>query len=520
MTCQSGCKRLPFFWAGIVTSAILAIGVGVYLSQPESFPQGAAVSGEAPPAEASAEEVHKLCAACHAYPPPESFPRSAWRKEVKQGYDFFHDSNLQMEYPSLEAVVQYYERRAPAALTITEPARPAGKAPFQWVPKTYSPPGTNAFPGVTNVNLVKLFDKQKLDILTCDAHLGQVLVLQSYTETPTWQVLGQVAAPAHAEVVDLDRDGIQDVLVANLGSFTVTDHKQGSVVWLRGSAAGKFTPVTILEHVGRVADAQAADFRGNGQLDVVVAVFGWRKTGEIVFLENQTKDWSQPRFVPRILDDRHGAVHVCVADLDADGKPDVVALISQEHEAVVAYMNQGNGRFVKQTLYEASHPAYGSSGIQLIDLNRDGKLDVLYSNGDSLDQSRILRPYHSVQWLENLGEGKFKHHHLTSMCGVSRAVAADFRGNGSYDIVAVSSLPPHEYPQRQALNLSSVIFLENVAPGRYLRHSIETATCDHFTCAVGDLLGNGQNQLVVGNFSMVKEHPIANAITIWTPVRP
>ena len=64
-------------------------------------------------AEATPEQVHALCGACHAYPPPETFPRSAWRKEVKQGYDFLHESTLALPYPSLESVVRYYEARAP-----------------------------------------------------------------------------------------------------------------------------------------------------------------------------------------------------------------------------------------------------------------------------------------------------------------------------------------------------------------------------------------------------------------------
>ena len=33
-----------------------------------------------------ARQVHDLCAACHAYPPPDSFPRSAWADEVANGY--------------------------------------------------------------------------------------------------------------------------------------------------------------------------------------------------------------------------------------------------------------------------------------------------------------------------------------------------------------------------------------------------------------------------------------------------
>src|SRR5439155_3141903 len=168
---------------------------------------------------------------------------------------------------------------------------------------------------------------------------------RQYEEKPTWRVLAKLPVPAHAEVIDLDGDGNLDLIVACLGSFEPTDSRTGSVVWLRGSADGAFTAIPLLEGLGRVADVQAADFNRDGKLDLVVAVFGWRKTGEVLYLENRTTDWSRPEFVPTPIDDRHGAIHVPVVDLNRDGRPDFVALISQEHETVVAYVNQGDGTF-------------------------------------------------------------------------------------------------------------------------------------------------------------------------------
>ena len=44
-----------------------------------------------------------------------------------------------------------------------------------------------------------------------------------------------------------------------------------------------------------------ADFRGVGKLDLLVAVFGWRTTGEVLYLENRTTDWAHPVFVPHVL---------------------------------------------------------------------------------------------------------------------------------------------------------------------------------------------------------------------------
>jgi hypothetical protein len=348
---------------------------------------------------------------------------------------------------------------------------------------------------------------------------GQVSVFRPYDARPTWRVLARLPVPAHAEVVDLDGDGHLDVIVACLGSFYPTDSRTGSVVWLRGSADGTFTAIPLLEDVGRVADVQAADFNGDGKLDLVVAVFGWRKSGEVLYLENRTKDWSKPAFVPHVVDQRHGAIHVPVCDLNGDGKPDFVALISQEHETIVAFLNEGGGRFRKETIYTAPHPAFGSSGIQLVDLNGDGRLDVLYTNGDSMD-SDYLKPYHGVHWLENRGTFPFVPHTLTTMPGVMRAVAADLDGDGLLDVVAVSWLPRHVFPQRAKLGLDAVILLRQTAPGQFARYWLENGSCDHSTCAVGDLMGDGRLHLVMGNFYFRDPPPQAAAITIWRNVTP
>jgi hypothetical protein len=319
--------------------------------------------------------------------------------------------------------------------------------------------------------------------------------------------------------VDLDGDGILDVLVANLGSFYPTDDRCGSVVWLRGRPDGTFTPIPLLEGVGRVADVRAADFRGVGKLDLVVAAFGWRKTGEVLYLENRTTDWSRPKFVPRMLDARHGAIHVPVGDIDGDGRPDFVALISQEHETVVAFLNQGDGKFKKKTLYQAPHPGYGSSGIELVDLNGDGLLDVLYTNGDSLDPPYLLKPYHGVQWLENTGKFPFRHHHLASMYGAMRAVAADFSGRGRKEIVAVSFLPARWFPERKGLGLDAAVLLERTAPGKVVRHPLEKVACEHFTCAAGDLFGDGTMHLVTGNFWFTEGRKGRPGVTVWENTR-
>jgi hypothetical protein len=474
----------------------------------------------APSPDDLAAQVHTFCgAACHPYPPPDTFPRKHWRTEVERGYRFFEQSALALKPPPVESVIQYYEERAAeelAAPDLSPASRPLGPR-FERV--SYPGPPVAERYCVANVNLVHLpapgqaapqgDGPRPLDILACEMRGGLVMLLRPYEPSPQWKVLARVPNPAHAEVIDLDGDGVQDVLVADLGSFPPTDRRCGSVVWLRGRPDGSFEPVTLLEKVGRVADVQAADFRGVGKLDLVVAAFGWQQTGELLYLENQTTDWKKPAFVPRVLDGRHGAIHVPVADLNQDGRPDFVALFGQEHEAVVAFLNEGGGKFRQQDLFKAPHPGYGSSGIQLVDMNRDGKLDVLYTNGDILDEPYLFKPYHGVQWLENKGGLRFEHHPLAVMYGVHRAVAADLRGTGLVDVLAVSFLPADKFPERGKRKADAVVVLEQTSPGKWERHSLGSIDGDHTTCAAGDLYGTGRVDLVVGNFSSVAtDHPV------------
>ncbi|MEJ7638220.1 MAG: VCBS repeat-containing protein [Singulisphaera sp.] len=55
-------------------------------------------------------------------------------------------------------------------------------------------------------------------------------------------------------------------------------------------------------------------------------------------------------------------MHVPVADLNGDGRPDFVALISQEHETVVAFLNAGNNRFLSRSSTPGPTPPSGRPG--------------------------------------------------------------------------------------------------------------------------------------------------------------
>lgn len=451
------------------------------------------------------EQTRAFCSGCHAIPLPESFPKSAWYDEVKRGFDFYHQSNRKdLSPPPVQPVVEYFRSRAPDTLTIpTENSSPnPNHVRFHKV--QISLPRANkgsAMPAaISFVGHVVSSSGTASDVTISDMANGGIYLHRFAIQSPDSRLLMQLEHPAGLSRCDLNGNGRMDLVAADLGSFNPADHDRGRVMWLPDFEQSSVmqTPKAIIQGIGRVADIQPADFDGDGDIDLVVAEFGWHQTGKILWLRNDGNQ-SEPHFNPHSIDQRPGTIHVPVVDLNRDGKPDFVALISQEFEVIEAFLNQGEGTFQKQTIHQAGDPAFGSSGIQIVDLDGDGDDDVVYTNGDMFD-SFLIKPYHGIQWLENTGGFPFKAHRLALFPGAHRAIVSDLDQDGDLDIIAGAFLPASARNSEVGRQLDSLIWLEQTHPGEFVRHSLETGNCIHATLDVADFDGDGDQDIAVGLF--------------------
>src|SRR6185503_5152517 len=110
---------------------------------------------------------------------------------------------------------------------------------------------------------------------------------------------------------------------------------------------------------------------------------------------NRTAGGAAPVFERTQLDGRSGATRLQIADIDRDGRLDVVVIMSQAYEQVIVWLSRGNGSFTPSMLHETNHPDFGYSGLRVADMDGDGDLDVLVTNGDATD-IELLKPQHSV----------------------------------------------------------------------------------------------------------------------------
>jgi hypothetical protein len=311
--------------------------------------------------------------------------------------------------------------------------------------------------------------------------------------------------------VDWNQDGLTDYVLGELGSPNISDLRQGNISLLIQSHDRTFRRIVIKEELARSFEGVPFDYDEDGDIDILVAEFGRHKAGAFSILRNKGAIADDPRpeqFEYEVLDSRHGLLGIKIADMNGDGKNDLVTAFGQEFETVEILLNRGKGSFEKSEIVRFPDPSYNSSSIRVVDVDADGKLDILHTSGDIFD-SFVPKRFHGVRLLRQRGLKDWEVVELGMLIGAMDCAIADLDGDGDLDIASVGLFPDESATKR---SYDSVVWFEQTSGTEFLRHSIERDHCYHASCDAADVDNDGRVDLIVG---LWKEGDVAGSVRVF-----
>jgi len=277
--------------------------------------------------------------------------------------------------------------------------------------------------GLDTVRFVEIVDMDMdglLDVVVAAAgHSDEVRIYWNDASNP-WATSNQVvnrSGPTGMAIGDLDQDGDPDVVMGR---------SNGNLYWYANARTrvNSWSEVTITTSPTDGAQIDLADLDGDSDLDILVA---GDDADTVVWYENDIEGgatWPSTT----VASTQDEPEDVATADIDGDGDLDIVAVLSGSGGAVVQYEN-ANGVGGSWTTSTIAASLSNPTRIDLLDLDLDGTFDALSSSGSG-----------TAIWYSSASAGTvWTAYSVAGSTGGGHVVAADFVGDGDLDLLVAGS---------------------------------------------------------------------------------
>lgn len=286
--------------------------------------------------------------------------------------------------------------------------------------------------GTANIILADINNDKKLDAVIPDSY-GDVFTFTG-KGNGTFNAGVEYSTAVYggtslAAIGDFNKDGTLDLLA------TAGNSQTNTISFGRGD--GTFRTAQAYGYAGP-AQAQnmvVADFNGDGFADVAAQGLPNGTIGVILGSSHGALT-AQPKYVTACSNEY--VYGIAAGDVNGDGKQDLVATLGGSsatcNHMVAVMIGKGTGSFDSPKYYPTGAASTAQEmQIYLVDVNGDGKLDIVTSNSDG-----------SISVLLNKGTGSFEAPILiTSINALNPAdnplTFADFNGDGKIDIAAAAN---------------------------------------------------------------------------------
>jgi Concanavalin A-like lectin/glucanases superfamily/FG-GAP-like repeat/IPT/TIG domain/FG-GAP repeat len=234
-----------------------------------------------------------------------------------------------------------------------------------------------------------------------------------------------------------------------------------------------------------------ADLDGDGRPDLVIA--DWY-AADIVIYQNLSSNgitsFGPQLVLPVVPADANNTLSISVADVDGDGKPDIIASTSNSN-LIYVFRNISSPGLLTTNSFAAPviiSAGDGSQSIAVRDLNGDGKPDIVIPNSSD-DSISILQNQSTIG---NISFGAPVN--LVTGYNPEDVAIADLDGDG-YPDIAVTSRPNGTVTVYRNLGLGGTITSNSFAPAVVL-----TGITDALRLKIGDIDGDGKPDIVVADW--------------------